>query len=169
MRRITKRNVLVNSPHYSVILTEYNSRSKLGKVNATKFYYEVIAPAVTGYSLSAWYKFLKDFKVAGDLVAVKTVETLTNNDPDAEKTLLNNLATRESATRTGLLAALNLGSKAIQQALKEPEKITLADGMKLLFGAMKAEDSRIVAIGKVRKDLRDEELFNKAMDDETYG
>lgn len=169
MHRIIKTNRLVNSPHYTRILTEYNTRAKLGKVNATKFFNEVVAPSIPNYSLDAFHKFLKNFKVAGELIAVKTVESLTNNDPKAAETLMNNLSTREAATRTGLLAALNIGSKKIQEAITNPEALTFKEGMQLFFGAMKAEDSRIVAIGKVRKDLREEELFNKVLDEGNYG
>lgn len=160
----------MHSPHYTRILTEYNTQLKeLGKVNASKFYYEVVAPLISDYSLSAWHKFLKDFRVAGEIVAMKTLDNLAPNDPHAEDNLQTNLMTREAATRVGLLTSLNLGAKRIQEAMKNPENLTFKEGMQLFFGAMKAEDSRIVAIGKVRKDLRDEELFHRALEEDAYG
>ena len=66
-----------------------------------------------------------------------------------------------------------MGTKEILKKYKDaPEKLEtwekkiLADS---LFKAMKAQDSRIHAIGKVREDGREEEKLNRAFEDAAYG
>lgn len=164
-------NRLVNSPCYAKIITRYNEElTAKGKVNNKKFYEEVILPELPGYHLQSWYMFLKRFKTEAGIIAA----TIHEGSPasidssvgtDLTKTILSN----QDATARGIALALNIGTDRLQAIFDNPTQMTAKEAIDLLFKAMKAQDSRIHAVGKVREDNREEEKMNRAFDDAAYG
>lgn len=170
MYQPTSRNILVNSPNYGSILAEYNRRFKesQGKVNEKKFWSEIIVPLLPNYGLMNWYQFLRRWRNAAGLEAVARIPLLPQGEPNEEqKILLSN----EIATQTGINAALNIGNKALMDLVNDPRamaKLSPKDRADLLFKAMKSQDSRIHAIGKIKQDNRDEARFNRAFAQDGY-
>jgi len=163
-------NRLVASPHYGNILREYNERhAKDGSVNEKKFYEEVVAALIPDYKIGAWYKFIHRFKTTAGLVVANVVanQQRVPAGPEEEK-LSTALLSNESATQIGIKSALNLGAKALDDLINNPHLLSPKDRADILFKAMKAQDSRIHAIGKIREDNREEEKFNRAFSDANY-
>ena len=164
-------NRLVNSPCYAKILTLYNEHlQRDGKVNNKQFYEKYVLPELPGYHLQSWYMFLKRFKTEAGIIAAQ-VHTGGIQDIDAEvstnltKTMLSN----QEATAKSLSLALNIGMDRLQAILENPQMMTAKEAVDLVFKAMKAQDSRIHAIGKVREDNREEEKMDRAFADGAYG
>lgn len=168
-------NRLVNSVVYPKILHRYNEALQAAaaegkKVNNKKFYEEVVLPELPGYHLQSWYQFLKRFKTEAGLIAATidhgAVSTTVNSDvvQETQRTLL----TVDEATKKGIALALNIGYGRLQQLMEHPELMTAKEASDLLFKAMKAQDSRIHAIGKVREDNREEEKMARAFDQAAY-
>lgn len=174
-------NTLVISPHYAEILKEYNKQytEKKGKMNDGKFFKEFIEPRVPGYKLMTWYKFLRRWKDASGLSVLAKIplqpeqphigelSDVEEQQLELKKTFLAN----EQATQQGIQNALNLGALFYAELWRKYstglplttfEQKCLADA---LFKAMKSQDSRIHAIGKIKQDNRDEERFNRAFGD----
>lgn len=175
MIKALKTNRLVHHPAYPKILLQYNALLKNnGKVNDKKFYEEIVVKEIPGYHMQSWYQFLKRFKTSVGIVAADTTPvapkpvapgfTRTSMQEELSKTLMNN----QVATSTGIQRALNIGSDRLQQIMDNPELMSAKDAIDLLFKAMKAQDSRIHAIGKVREDNREEEKLNRAFSDAAY-
>lgn len=170
MLKALSTNTLVNHPSYGKILTEYNTQLKeKGKVNNKKFYEQIILKEIPTYNIQSWYYFIKRFKVAGGLQAVTNLPPLT---PEAREgveqavsaTLMNN----QQATSVGISRALNIASERLRDIMENPQLMSAKDAIDLLFKAMKAQDSRIHAIGKVHEDNREEAKLEKAFSDQAY-
>ncbi len=169
-------NRLATSPHYANILGEYNRQLKeKGKVSAAKFHREVIAPLIPDYKLASWYQFLARFKTTAGLAAANVavvrgrVSAQGPQNELAENNLEGTLMSNEMATQIGIQRALNIGADRLKEIMENPDQMTPKEAIDLLFKAMKAQDSRIGAIGKVREDNRQEEILHRAFKDAAYG
>lgn len=163
-------NILVNHPAYPKILDAYNTLwTTQGKVNDKKFYEEVILREIPTYKLQTWYSFLERFKTAYGISKAEITENgPASVDRMAETGVAKAILTVKEAETRGIAAALNIASDRLEEILKDPTKMTAKDAIDLLFKAMKARDSRIHAIGKVREDNREEEKLNRAFSDSAY-
>lgn len=164
-------NTLVNHPSYPKIISTYNELLKRdGKVNNRKFYREVVAPEIPDYAEQTWYSFLKKFKTNVGIVAAviaerggKTAGELASND------LTHTMLSNNEATINAINGILNLGASRIKEILENPQLMTAKEVMDLFLKAMKAQDSRIHAVGKIREDNREQERFDRAFDGANYG
>ncbi len=170
---ITKSR-LASHPKYAVILHQYNEwLQRDGKVNSLKFFNEVIHPVFPEFHVQSWYLFVRKFKTSAGLIAAQAgtqqqIAAGSNADIALQETA-RTLLTNDQATQRGIHTALNLGAAFYEALWKKyneaPETLTdfekrcLSDSM---FKAMKAQDSRIHAIGKVREDNRNQARFDHA-------
>lgn len=164
-------NKLASSPHYARILDEYNELlAARGKVNNLKFYRDVILPVIPNYHPQSWYQFLRRFKSTAGLMAVQVVNQTPNTiRRDAENKLQNTFLSNEVATQMGIQYALNIGAAALEELMANPQLMTTKDAIDLLFKAMKAQDSRIGAVAKVKQDDRRQAMFQRAFAQAAYG
>ncbi len=171
-------NRLATSPAYSKILYEYNRQFQetAGRMSDKKFYENFVATEVKNYGLAAWYGFLKRFKSqATGLLPIEVSDSTKIIGTDQEAALSKTIRSNEIATQEGISHALNLGAEFYKMLWKkyqeDPESLTdfekkiFADAM---FKAMKAQDSRIHALGKVRQDNRDQARFERAFGEAAY-
>ena len=164
------RNILCNSPHYGEILKEYNTQFKenKGKINNKVFFETIIKQLVPTYGLMNWYQFLRRWKTAAGLEGVAKIPLLPSAvASDEQKILLSN----EQATQSGIQHALNIGTMTLMEIAANPEallKMSPKDRIDLLFKAMKAQDSRIHAVGRIKEDTRQQEKFDRAFQNANY-
>lgn len=164
--KILPSNALASSPHYEHILTEYNLRlARDGRVNAGSFHAEVIAPLIPEYQVASWYKFLRRFKEAGNVqagiaAAIDSTKPATPGAEIQEKVLLSN----STATAALVQKILNISALRAQEIIEHPEMLTHKEAIELGLKVMKAQDSRIHAVGKLREDNREQEKFDRAFD-----
>jgi len=174
MLKALKTNRLVHSPQYGKILLQYNEVLKRdGKVNNKRFWEDVVRKELPNYSMESWYYFLKRFRTEAGIVAVEQVVTApkplqgglsAGAAEEVEKTLMSN----QLATTTAISRALNIGAARLKDMMDNPQLMSSKDAIDLVFKAMKAQDSRIHAIGKVREDGREEEKLNRAFSEGAY-
>ncbi len=182
-------NRLVTHPAYAKILAQYNERLQTnGKVNNKKFYEEVIVPALPGYALQTWYSFLKRFVspdgiIAAEVLNPRSIEAsllqpspavagsgvVPTTSQNAIGEVRKTIASNQDATARGIQLALNIGNDRLKEIIENPQLMSAKDAIDLLFKAMKAQDGRVRAIGKVREDNREQEKFDRAFDNEAYG
>lgn len=178
--RAQARNKLATHPSYPKILAKYNELfCKHGHVNNGKFYREYILPEIPDYHIQSWYQFLRRaFKkeagleeaVVGDAYdAYKKALNKPIGKEVVERALSENITLSDEATARGIRLALNVGTAALQKLMENPEKLLMKEAIELLFKAMKAQDSRARVIKEVRQDVREEEKFNKMLNEEIYG
>lgn len=173
MLKTLANNKLTSHPSFPKIMATYNALLKeKGKVSGLKFYKEVILPEIPDYDQSSWYYFLKRFKTAAGIVPVAP-STVVNREgsntalvmEDTAKTLLSN----NEALQKSIAAALNISADALQDILEQPELIPAEKRAELFLKVMKAQDSRVKAIGTMRADNREQERFDRAMDSAAFG
>jgi hypothetical protein len=175
MLKAQKTNKLVNHPAYEKILYQYNEvLKKDGRVNNKKFYEEVVKKEIPSYHMQSWYYFLKRFKTDTALLPAEVVPMPVGGVKGSfgeavvgatSATILNN----KEATASAISKALNIGNARLQEMMENPQLMSAKDAIDLVFKAMKAQDSRIHAIGKVREDNREEAKLEHAFSDASYG
>ena len=169
---------LASHPQYAVILQQYNDLLKRdGKVNNMAFYRNVIAPVMPEFNIQSWYQFLKRFKTETGIIQARASDAgPTDIRRETERELMTTLMTNDEATQAGITSALNLGaafySDLVKKYREHPNDLTpfeqkvLADA---LHKAMKSQDSRIHALGKVREDKREQDRFDRAFKNAAAG
>jgi hypothetical protein len=166
-------NTLVNHTAYPKILQMYNEELQTkGRVNNKKFYEEVVRKEIPSYSMGSWYFFLKRFKQRHGIVAVEKVVDSPNSlseKKDGETAIVSTMLSNQEATAQAIQRALNIGNDRLKQIMENPSLMTAKEAIDLIFKAMKAQDSRIHAVGKVREDNREEEKMQRAFDNSAYG
>lgn len=165
-------NILANHPSYRKILNEYKIQlERDGKVNNKKFWENIILPEIPTYALQTWYSFLNRYKTATGIQEAEVISTPTSNSEMrsvATEEFKVALLSNKDATSKGIAHALNIGADRLQQIMENPQLMTAKEAMDVFFKAMKAQDSRIHAIGKVREDNREEEKLTRAFSDDAY-
>lgn len=173
MPRAYATNRLVSHLAYPKILHAYNERlARDGKVNAKKFFEEFVSKEIPSYTISAWYQFLKRFKGEAGLVAPSTTTpAVARVHPAAitgEEQVAVTMLTNNEALQKSIAAALNISASALQDILENPELIPAEKRAELFLKVMKAQDSRVKAVGAIRADNREQERFDRAMDSATF-
>ena len=167
--KANKQNTIVNSPAFPKLLLEYNEEFKFtgGKVNNKRFFDNVVKKYFPKYSLQGWYTFLKRYysQTQGLIAAEPSDTTAPRTADDASAEVQKSILSNDEATRKGISLALNIGTEALQQLIEHPESFSPRERAQLLFQAMRAQDSRIFAIGKLKEDKREEDKFNRVFKD----
>ena len=171
--KVLSTNTLANHPAYGKIIEAYNARLNAdGKVNAKKFYEEVILPEFPTYHMKSWYFFLKRLKTADGILPtaiVKSNGVSVASADEAVTKLRTTLLSNSEATQKAIATALNLSADALQDIMENPQLLSTEKKAELFLKVMKAQDSRVKAIGTIRADNRDQERFDRAMDSSAYG
>jgi len=167
-------NILANSKYYGTILQEYNKQFKEndGKVELKKFWKDVIVPLIPEYGLMSWYQFARRFKDEVGLRAIQAIgktPVLPIQDIAEQQAIFKeNLLSNEIATRQGINKAINVGLQGLDVLINNPESLSPEKRAELLFKAMRAQDSRIFALGKIKEDSREDMKLKRAFDSATY-
>jgi hypothetical protein len=168
--KVSKQNILANHSSYPKILEAYTLElSSTGKVNAKRFHETVIAKEIPGYALQSWYSFLRRFSTEAGLLPLQPAEgkDLGRVD-DAQMGLVKTLLTNSEATQAAVAHALNISATALKDIMEHPELIPAKDRAELFLKVMKAQDSRVKAIGGMRADNREQERFERMQSSAAY-
>lgn len=170
LMKALKTNRIVSSPAYAKILHCYNEELRdRGKVNDKKFFETFVKPDIPNYSLQSWYKFLKRFKTEVGLIAAEpTLKTSMQVNINAVEGVKKVMLSNQMATASLIQKALNISEEAAQKLIENPELLTTKERVELGLKAMKAQDSRIHAVGKLREDNREQERFDRTFADASY-
>lgn len=170
-----KNNRIVASPEYKKIIYLYNEELKdKGKVNDKKFWETHITKLVPGYSMQSWYKFLKRFKTDIGLIENPVTRTgedfaITGTNLAVTQKLAKTMLSNQLATAKFIQHALNVGAERAEEIANNPSLLSAKDALDLALKAMRAQDSRIHAVGKIREDNREQERFEQAFSGAAYG
>lgn len=164
-------NILANHPAYQKLMTAYNELLKRdGKVNNKKFYEDVILAEIPEYTMTSWYHFLKRFKTEAGIVPISVPTAhapvaIGEVGAELKRTFLSN----SEATQRAIASALNLSAEALQEIIENPTLLSTEKRAELFLKVMKAQDSRVKAVGTIRADNREQERFDRAFDNASYG
>ena len=167
MSLVHSDNKITSSKHYAGILREYNDLfAKDGKVNKKKFFETIVKPRIDIH-IRTWYGFLRNFETEVGLAVPTNIHPDAQVGPEIRRAIIQ-LKGSDIATRDGIAKALNIGSETLQDLMDHPELLTTKDKIDLLFKAMKAQDSRVIAAAKANKERREIIKFNRAFDGATF-
>lgn len=166
-------NRLVSHLAYPKIMSAYNEiLARDGKVNNKKFFEEVVSKEIPSYTMSAWYQFLKRFKTERGLTTITaTTPAETRTAPAgelAEQEVAETFLSNNEALQQAIANALNISARALKDVMENPELIPAEKRAELFLKVMKAQDSRVKAIGAMRADNREQERFDRAMDNAAF-
>lgn len=171
---------IVRHAAYPQIVAEYNKIiERDGKVITLRFYLEFVQPR--GIGKSAWYNFVKKYATKNGLPfenisavpqIVKIPDGVTPAAPLTGETVSDvSIVERvdaPTAIQRGIATALNIGLDSLQRIMSGKAVLSEKEKSELLFKAMKAQDSRINAVARMRKDRRDEVAFDKVFGEAAY-
>lgn len=161
--RVLSTNILVNHPAYLKLMSAYNEMLKRdGRVNDKKFYEEVVLKEIPEYKMSSWYKFLRRFKTEAGIVPVHPSAPVLHGEEGMA--LAKTMLTNNEALQTSIAHALNISAAALKDIMENPELIPAEKRAELFLKVMKAQDSRVKAVGAIRADNREQERFDRSMD-----
>lgn len=167
--RASPKNILVTHRSYEKIITAYNEELKRdGKVNNLDFFRRVVEPEIPGYKSQSWYQFLKRYKTNVGIMAA-FVPSAAVPVPTADEALATTMMTNNVATAKLVSSLLNISADAAADILANPHLITPEKRIELGIKIMKAQDSRIHAVGKLREDTREQEKFDRAFESANFG
>lgn len=189
-KRINPLNVLANHKACTLIISHYNRTLREdGKLNRRKFYLEVILPEIPGYTESAWYSFLRKYgdddgflelpkpgvlakppapvAITGEIVegALGSDSPAVNPDGALAQVLLEN----KNAISDAINLALNISADALEEIRQDPSLVPARIRAEFFLKVMKAQDSRVKAVGTMRADNREQERFDRAQNSALYG
>lgn len=166
MARGRYNNQLVRSEHHDAIMAKYHERlAAAGKVHLKDFHREIIQPLLPGYGYNNFVIYINNLKAdAAAGVALAPAVAQSPAVQEAFKTLMK----ADEATRRGIELALNIGASALEEIAKDPSKLSVKDRALLLNAAMRAQDSRINAMARVRQDKREQLAFEHVFGDAAY-
>lgn len=162
-------NKLANHSAFPKIIEQYNLLLQKGKVNNFKFWREVILPEIPDYKMQSWYQFLKRFKTSQGIVPVEISPVIQSPLAEGSAALENTakiMLSNDSATQKLISNLLNISAQAAEGILSNPASVSSDTWKKIEMGlkAMKSQDSRIHAIGKLREDKREQDKFDRAFE-----
>lgn len=167
----SKFHSLMEADFYEEMAAEYNSIiSSAGKVNRSAFYAQRIAPRLPDFTAGLFYRFVARYAdKSGRLPGAKAVVAARNEIIEKEKKSIESLLARSSKfTQEGIATAIALGNITLQECLENPGLLTANERIKLLFDAMKAQDSRVRALAELKKDAREQKVFDKVFNEAVY-
>ena len=130
-----------------------------GKVMLSRFHREKVQPLIPGLSYPA---FLERMKRVRKRTAQKTVQKTIN-----EESITAISEVQEDTIRT-LSNILRIGADTIRQIIEDPDSLSPKDKLDLFFKAMKAQDSRMVTIAKVKREDREATRFMEKFAEQAY-
>ena len=158
-------NGIVTSPHHDDIMAKYNAELvKMGKVNKLAFYRDHVEPVLPDVKYEIFRRYIAN--LTRDVTLGQTSQVI----PVTEETkrLVKQLKKADEATRVGIGLALNIGADALQEIIDDPSKLTPKERADFLLKAMKAQDSRINAMARVRQDKREQITFEHVLGEAAY-
>ena len=176
MASVVSRSAIAKHPRFPAILEQYNATlNRDGKVNETRFFREHVATEMPETKYINWYQFVKRFRTENGLsksIYHPDAVLVTGEGAKQLEVLAKTLKNNDQATRNGISNALNLGATFFEALWEKystaPETLTPFEHKVLsecLFKAMKAQDSRIQALGAIRQDSREQAKFEHAFQD----
>ncbi len=158
-------NALAKSPHYDDVMREYGRQmNDAGQVPLAEFFKKHVAPIVPEMRYESFRVFIRKFEMDSLRDGNKDFMPLTPSATGVMKKLMKG----DEATRKGIELMLNIGASALEEIAAHPEKLTPKERVQLLPIAMRAQDSRINAMARVRQDKRDQLAFEHVFGDAAY-
>lgn len=178
-------NRLTLSPHYASIMEKYRAEfQKSGRVALKTFHEENIKPILPGFSYVSFCQFMRRAQIDAEQKSEGIEAPLPTVGPGAATPALpvgttdpvvahtakiaEMMANMNANTKKGLALMIGIGLSALEEIAKDPSQLSARDRGLLLAAAMKAQDSRVGAIAKVKQEARDEAAFNRALNTAIY-
>ncbi len=177
------RNRLTLSPHYGAIMEKFRAEFErtYGHVVLKSFYVEHIAPILPTFSYCSFTQFMKQVTadpsalpkivapppspLDGVVIKPPTAAELIEAENAKIQAMIPKL--NENAKR-GIALMIGIGLDALEDLARHPEQLSATERAKLLPLAMRAQDSRVSSIAKVRQEARDQKAFDRAFNSAVY-
>lgn len=150
---------ITKSPFFETIMEKYDKFGKTITVHA--FYKKYVIDLDPKLSYKAWNRFMKEFNSRVISKTESIIEKYANKEADENR-----------MERSSLKNILTIADASLKDIIEHPEKLAMIPinmRMKWLFGAMKAKDSRMVALTKVQSEKRKTTIYEDMIKGAQYG
>ena len=164
-----ERKSLKRHPAYPKILAQYNQLlSDDGKVNKKKFFLEVVQKEIPTFKLQNWYYFVKNFSDDLGFDPIEVIPGHKGEIQEAEEQVTTTLLSNQQALQDSISNAMNISAQALQEIMANPESVPPAKRAELFLKVMKAQDSRVKTAGAMRADNREQEKYDRAINNAAF-
>lgn len=158
-KEFKSKSSVVSSPYFATIMDSYD---KFGRSMSNQaFWKQYVVPVDPSIIYMTWIRFARSItkavKTEQEIVLDKFIEK-KKNENEMEKSSLQNILAISEATLDTLVENPNLLAQ-----------IPIKERMKWLFSAMKARDSRMVALTKVNAEKRKTTMYEDMIQAAQYG
>jgi len=156
---MTSNSSIAKSQHFDLIMSNYDKYGK--KLSARKFWTDYIIPLEPSIKYLAWKRFVDKLNVE-----------VTHRVENILEKYIDNKVTEAQMEKNSIRNIMAITDATIQDIIDRPEilaTIPVKERMKWLFSAMKAKDSRMVALTKVQSEKRKTTMYEDMMQAAQYG
>lgn len=158
-KKFVSKSSVMSSPHFAVIMDSYDKFGRALSVQA--FWKQYVVPVDPSIIYMTWARFVKRISKA----VVSQQEVILDK-------IIEKKATENEMEKSSLENILAISTATLDQLVEHPEilqQIPVKERMKWLFQAMKARDSRMVALTKVNAEKRKATMWEDMMQAAQYG
>jgi hypothetical protein len=158
-KKFISKSSVMSSPYFAVIMDSYE---KFGRsMSMQSFWTQYVVPVDPKIIYMTWMRFVK--KISQQVE--KKQDLILNN-------IIEKKATENEMEKSSLQNILAISQCTLDQLVENPNLLTqipVKERMKWLFSAMKARDSRMVALTKVNAEKRKTTMFDDMLQAAQYG
>jgi len=150
---------LTKSPHFEIIMDNYDKFGR--KMSRKAFLEQYIHPYEPKITYKVWRNFLDKYNDTVVQKATNIIEKYTEKH-----------ANENAMEKSSLQSILQISGATLNELVDNPDilkTIPVKERMKWLFSAMKARDSRMVALTKVQAEKRKTSMFEDMLQSAQYG
>jgi hypothetical protein len=150
---------VAKSEHFDLIMDNYKKYGK--KMSIRGFWQKYIIPIEPNIKYLAWKRFVDKLEV----------EVINRTENIIQK-YIDEKVTETQMEQDSLRNIMAISKATIDDIVANPEllaTVPVKERMKWLFGAMKAKDSRMVALTKVQSEKRKTTMYEDMMEAAQYG
>jgi len=156
---MTSNSSIAKSEHFDLIMSNYDKYGK--KLSARKFWTDYIIPVAPQIKYLAWKRFVDKINVE-----------VTHRVENILEKYIDNKVSEAKMEQSSIRNVMAIADASIQDIIARPEllaTVPIAERMKWLFSAMKAKDSRMVALTKVQSEKRKTTMYEDMIQAAQYG
>lgn len=153
------RSMVKKSPSFEPIMEKYNLLGQ--QMTVVQFYNDYVRALDPNISYDMWYRYHTYLR---QRIEIKS-EELT-------KKVTDNLATENSMENSAVRKLIAISDLTLDKVIEKPElleSVPLEQRIQWLFSAMKARDSRMVAVAKLQQEKRKTSMYEDMLQGAQYG
>jgi hypothetical protein len=153
------RSMVKKSPSFDAIIEKYNLLGR--QMTVVQFFNDYVKQLDPNISYDMWYRYHAYLRQRIEIRSEELTQKVTDN-----------LATENAMENSSMRKILAISDLTLDKVIEKPdllESVPLEQRIQWLFSAMKARDSRMVAVAKLQQEKRKTSMYEDMLQGAQYG